>query len=215
LLITLNVSSQEIKTVFDVGLWTGIGVDYKLNKRYSLSFKQELRLYESFSEIEKVISDLGVDYKINKEFGLGANIRYYTEDKDDKPFANDFRYNLDFKFKKELNDFITFKYRLRYQDTYESFFDEIREEVVNTFRNKVSLDYALGKHTIYFKTELFRRRLVYKKPYFSKIRLGVGDEFETKLGEFDYSLAYEHELGSAYPLDFFFLRVYYTFKLKK
>lgn len=215
MLITFNVSSQEIKTVFDVGLWSGIGVDYELNKKYSVSFKQELRLYESFQEIEKIISDAGVEYKINKEFGIGSNVRYYLDKHNDNVYANDFRISFDFKYKKKINKELTFKYRLRYQDVYESLFDEVSEGVVNTFRNKIAIDYSLARHKIYFKAEIFRKRTDFKRPYFNKFRLGLGDEVETKLGDFDYSLAYERELGVAYPLDFVFLRVYYTFKIKK
>ena len=215
LLISFNLFSQEVKKVNDIGLWTGVGVDYKLNKSYSVSFLQEIRLYESFKEIDKIISDVGIDYKINKEFGLGANIRYYMEDKDGEPFAHDLRYNLDFKFKKKLSDAMNFKYRLRYQDVYESLFNEVPEDIVTTFRNKISVDYSLNKHVIYFGAEIFRKRIVYKKPYFNKFRLELGDEIETKLGDFDCAIAYESELGETYPLQFFFLRVNYTFKLKK
>jgi hypothetical protein len=212
---TISVAAQEVKKVYDIGGWIGVGVDYKFNKSYTVSFLQEIRLYESFDDIDKVISDIGIVYKINKEFGLGADVRYYLNNHNDNVFTNDFRLSLDFKFKKKVNDILTFRYRLRYQDAYGYFFDGLSTGVVNTFRNKISLSYNLHKHNIYLKTEIFRKREVYRKAYFNKFRLGLGDKFETGLGDFDYSIAYEHELSSKYPLKFLFLRVNYFFKIKK
>lgn len=212
----VGLFSQDIKTVRDVGLWTGVGLDYKLNKSYSLNFNQEVRLYNNFNKLEKLISDVGIEYKINKKFGLAFNARYYLNNHKDNTYSNDFRYSFDFDFKKKISESFVFKYRLRYQDTYESLFDKIPEEIINTFRNKIALDYLLkNEDKLYFKAEIFRKRPVYKKAYFSKIRLGLGIEQPTKLGEINYGVAYERELGETYPLNFFFFRINYKFKIKR
>lgn len=215
LFVTFNVAAQQVKKVYDIGGWAGLGVNYKLNKSYTASFLQEVRFYESFSLIEKSISEVGIEYKINKQFKLGGNLRYSYDRGKDMDFSNDFRFNADLKFKRKFGDFFTFKYRLRYQETYEHFFEAVSEGVVANFRNKLAIERKLEKHTVYFCGEIFRERVIYKKAYFNKLRLAIGDRLETGLGQFQYALTYERELSSIYPLNFLFLRVNYLFKMKR
>lgn len=212
----VNIYSQEIKKTQDIGLWTGASLEYEFSKDYVLKFSQELRLFEDISEVEEYITDLGLEYKINKNFKLGVNLRYYLNKKKDKTISQDWRYNFDLKFKKKIIHGLKFKYRLRYQTAYKNLFAVVSEGMESNFRNQISFNYKLNKkNDIYLGTELFRKIIDYRKPYFNKIRFLIGDEMETKVGGFDFSIGYERELNSNYPLNYFFGRIYYKIELKR
>ncbi len=208
-------SAQEIKKTRDAGIWMGATFQYKFKKNYTLAVSQDLRLFESFRELDKYITEIGISYKIDKRFKLGANARYFFNKQKDKTISRDFRYNLDFRFKEKLSDKLKIKYRLRFQSAYRNAFELVPEGIKSNLRNKIALIYTINKqNTAYTSAELFREIVTYKRPHFNKIRLLAGNEVETKLGNFDLSFGYERELNSEYPLNHFFGRVYYTFKLK-
>lgn len=210
-----NLFAQEIKKTQDLGLWTGLSIEYDLNKDYTLKLSQELRLFENLSEIEKYNSDLGLDYRINKKFNLGFSLRYYLNKEKDKTISQSGRYNFDIRYKEKIGNKFKIKYRLRFQTLYKNMFTAVSEKTESNFRNKISFDYKLNKqNNIYLGAEIFREIKVYRKPYFNKIRFSIGDEKKTKAGEFDFSLVYERELNSNYPLNYFIGRINYTFKLK-
>ncbi len=213
---TLSVSAQEIKKTQDAGLWIGVSAVHDFNERYEFTASQDLRLFESLTQLDKLITDFGLVYEIDKNFKLGGNLRYSLNKKNDGDFSHDFRYNLDLRFKSKLSKRVKFKYRLRFQSTYQNFFLKENDGLKSNFRNRIRLDYKLNKkHTFYISSELFREVIAFKKPNFNQLRMLIGDKFKTSIGKFDCSLAYERELGSENPLNFFFARVYYTFKIKK
>lgn len=212
--ISFNAYCQELKTVYDVGLWAGVETSYKLNKSYKLSFGQDIRLDRSLASLSKLDTDLGLDYKINKNFSLSLGTRYaYTREKD-RSFAQDFRYNIDFKVRLKKIKKITFDYRFRYQTTYENLFGFDLDDTKLNFRNRLKVSYDLGKHKLYFSSELFREYIVFQKPYFNKFRLNLGDKVNLFKGKFNYALSLEQELNDDNPLTFVFLQLYYSFKLK-
>lgn len=216
LIAWVNLSAQEIKKTRDLGLWMGASIEYKFKDDYLLTFSQDLRLFESLSEIDKYITDLGLEYKIDKNFKFGANLRYFLNKRNNKTISQDWRYNLDLKFRAKLRTKFRLKYRLRFQSNYQDAPAVIYRGVKSNLRNKIAINYAVNDNNLaYLSSELFREIVAYRKPYFNKMRLLIGDKLQTKLGEFDTSLGYERELNSDYPLNYFFARVYYTFKLKK
>lgn len=205
---------QELKTVYDVGLWTGVETSYKLNKSYKLSFGQDIRLDRSLASLSKLDTDLGLDYRINKNFDLNFGVRYAYAREKDRSFAQDFRYNIDFKVRLKKIKKITFDYRFRYQTTYENLFGYDLDDTKLNFRNRLKVSYDLGEHELYFSSELFREYIVFKKPYFNKFRLNLGDKVNLFKGKLNYALSLEQELNDENPLTFVFLQLYYSFKLK-
>ncbi len=215
LLTTFSSLSQQIKTVRDIGGWIGVGLDYHFKKPYTLSFSQEVRSYRSFSKLEQSISEIGVEYTINKRFKIGSDVRYAFARNNDHTFSNDVRYNFDFKYKLKLSKRYSLRYRARYQTLYKNLFGFTPEGTRSNFRNKITLGYSLDKHFIYFSGEINRNIGNYQQSHFNKIRLNLGDKIKTKKGKLNYSLSYERELNSDYPLNFLFVRLYYTFDFYK
>ena len=208
--------AQQIKTTQDLGAWMGATLKYDLTKDLDLSLSQDIRFQESLTELDKYITEVGLSYKINKEFRIGGDLRYYINQKRDETRSQDWRYNLDFKYRIKLIKHLKLRYRLRHQTAYRNLFtaQANKGESESAIRNRVGVFYeGIKHHEFYFTSEIFRAIRHYRKPYFSKLRLVLGDEIKTKYGEFDVSFGYERELNSLYPLHFVFSRIYYTFKL--
>ena len=216
LFISSAAWSQEIKTTRDIGYWIGVGLDYKLNKKWTTSASQELRTFDNATKLSGAITEFGIRYKINKQFRLGAGLRYAYDRQRDLTFLSEARYNLDFKFKQKIVKHLQLHYRFRFQNNYSNIFS-----VPNAFepeaniRNRVKFQYKLKDHTLFFATELFRSYEFFRMLYFNSLRFSVGNKRETKLGDFNYGFAYERELNEVSPLNFFFLKLNYTFNFKR
>ncbi len=215
LLFIVNGHSQQLKKVSDFGSWVGVGVNYKLNKSYAISYLFQVRHFDEISELEKSISELGATYKINKKFKLEVNARYSFSRNKDYRFTQDLKYGASLRFKHKINSHFDFSYRLRGQTKYKNFFVKVKNDVDWYLRNKISLDYNYNKHKFYLGAEIFKEFELYRLPYYNKYRISLGDEIQNKLGEFNFSVLYEKELNRKYPLQIIYLRIGYTFKFKR
>lgn len=206
--------AQEIKTVRDIGIWTRIGLDYEINKDWQFSASQEIRTFNNAVKIQKYISDFDLGYRINKRFDLSAGLRYAYNREKNNSFSHNIRYNLDFKYKRKLSKDLDLQYRFRYQSNYENPFTGFSDfEQRAKARNRLKLDYEFKKHEPSLGAEIFRSFVYYRKPWFSSFRLTLGDEFDTKLGEFNLGMGYERELNVEFPLNYYFFRMNYTIEI--
>jgi hypothetical protein len=217
LLVHGVVYAQEKIKVQDIGAWIGAGVDYRFAGQYTLNFTQDIRLFNSFTTVNKTNTELGLQYKINKNFAIGGAVRYIIDQKSDKIYTQDLRYNFDLQFKIKPIKKFQLSYRIRIQQKHENIapttFARQQQSIAN-WRNRIKFSYRHRKHKTYITTELFRQFMIYRRPYFNKIRLVVGNKMTTKLGDIDIGLAYERELSTRFPLNFFFLKLSYTFSFE-
>jgi hypothetical protein len=206
---------QEMKKTSDIGLWTSFTAKFEINKKWETSATQELRTFNNAGSIQKSITDFDLDYKINKEFSLRGGLRYAYNREKDNLFSQNIRYNLDFKYKRKLSKDFDLQYRFRYQSNYESPFTGFSDfRQTDKTRNRLKIEYDGKRHSPYFGTELFREHVYYKRAKFKGLRLTLGDEFESKLGEINYGFGYERELNADHPLNFYFLRLNYTIEFE-
>lgn len=218
LLFVQTMQGQQLKKVLDSGAWFGVKVDYKFAKNYTASFLQDVRLFNAFTTLSKTNTQLGLTYKIDKNFSIGGDVRYIIDRKNGNIYTQDLRYNIDLQVKVKLNKKIRLQYRTRVQQKHENLFPynlNRKQETIANWRNRIKLTYKLKDNKIYTKAELFREFVVYRQPYFNKLRLMVGDQIDTKIGELDVSLGYERELNIRYPLRFLFVKLYYIINLKR
>lgn len=203
--------SQEIKKTQDLGAWLGVSLKHDFKKDYTLTFSQDVRLLDNLRGLDECNTDVGLNYKINKNFKLGANLRYSLNKKKDKTSSHDLRYNLDLKYKNKIADKFKVKYRFRYQNVYQNVLGKKYKGTKANIRNRIKLEYDYNKvHTPYVSTELFREIVTYRKPYFNALRCMVGDDVNTKFGDFNFAIAYVRELNSDYPLHVYFGKLTYT-----
>lgn len=190
----------------------------KLSKKFELNLEQQIRFYSEAKEFDDYIIDLGGRYKRNKNFKLGSNLRYTYNSKRWKEAENNYRYNIDLNYKFKILNKFTCYYRLRYQYEYVNVFSEFQSTNINSsaVRNRAKVKYKISKnHKVYFSTELFRLIVIFKEPYYNRVRFYIGDEINCKVGKFSLSLGYEQDINDSFPLTFFFLKTIYTLKLWK
>lgn len=212
------VHAQEIITTRDMGSRVGLELDYSFSKNYEFSVLQEVRFSNNATKMEKMLTDVGLSYRIDPNFSIGSNLRYAYNRENSNFVTNDFRYNFDFKFKGKIARRTKIKYRLRYQQGQENFFTLDRDnrcKAESNFRNKITITHSKQDHKLFASSELFRKYELYQTPYFNKLRINVGDEFDYKKDELKLSLGYEQNLGRTYPFGFYFIEITYLFKRKK
>lgn len=218
LFFSFNISAQQFIKVFDSGLWAGVKIDYKFKKDFKLLFMQDLRLIHQFSKINKLNTDLGFQYKINKNFKLGTNARYSYNLRKTTYYTHDLRLNYDFIFSIKLVENLKLSYRLRFQQTFiteKNFSGYGYSGMESNLRNKLQFNYTIKAHQVYVNTEIFREMKPSQLAYFNQLRFILGSKWKNKLGELNYAIAYERELGAAHPLNYVFAKVYYTFEFEK
>ncbi|MFW6327699.1 MAG: DUF2490 domain-containing protein [Bacteroidota bacterium] len=216
LIFTDALYSQQVKVTNDFGFWSGINIEKKLPNGFKINFEQQVRLYSNARELDDYIVDFGGKYMINKNFRLRINLRYIYDQKRWKDAENNYRYYLDLLYKGKLTTKLRLHYRLRYQHEYVNLFTEYHSKKIHYsgIRNKIKAQLKLNEqNNIYVSGELFRLIETHREPYFNKIRFHIGDEFETKIGSFNFSAGYEQEINDSNPLTFFLIKTIYTLKL--
>lgn len=137
MLFCTNVHSQTQST--DNQLWTGASLGLKLNKKFTLKIREEFRFGNDISEKSTSFTDLGLKYKINKHFSLTPHFRFI-----DVPVKkNKRRLVLDLNYKWKKKDVpISFKYRLRIQDTKKI---DSKKQASDYLRNKFEIGFNTSK----------------------------------------------------------------------
>ena len=221
-ILTSNLYAQQIKVTSDFGVWIGVEYEKKIFKSFDLSLAQQIRTFKNSSVLDDYLCDIGLKYPINNKFNLGTNIRYTHNNKRVKEKENNFRYNLDIGYKKELTRKIKIHYRLRYQKEYINHYRNVYYRLTGIsnqkmyssgIRNKLKITFKQNKkNKFYTAAELFRLIENFREPYFNKIRFNIGEEIKSKIGRFDFSIGFEKELHSDFPYSFLFFKMIYSIK---
>ena len=206
---------QEIKVVRDFGVWAGISFEKKVFTDLNFKLEHQFRTFGNASQLDDYLFDARLKYPINKHFILGSNIRYIHNIKRLERTENNIRCNIDIEYQKKVYQNIKIRYRLRYQQEFINahlfFFRNGQQTVTNSaIRNKLKLFFKYNtRNNIYTSIEIFRLIQVFREPYFSKIRLFIGNQFNNK---FDFSIGFEKEIGSNHPYSFIFFKTIYRMK---
>jgi len=222
IVLTSNLYAQQIKVTRDFGVWIGVEYEKNIFKSCDLSLEQQIRTFKNSTVLDDYLCDIGLKYLINKKFNLGTNIRYTHNNKRVKEKENNFRYNLDIGYKKELTKKIKIHYQLRYQKEYINHYRNVYYRLTglssqykysSVVRNKLKITFKQNKKNKYYAgAELFRLIENFREPYFNKIRFNLGEEIKSKIGEFDFSIGFEKELYSDFPYSFLFFKTIYSIK---
>jgi len=189
----------------DWGAWSTIGLEYKLDKKWTFSLEEQLRLKEDISVIDEYFTQFNTSYKLFKNFKLAGGLRYIREN-DNKGniqgYENHFRFNIDASYKHELNNF-KFGYRLRYQNKNELGVTKEEGDYANqNIRLKGSITYNFKNWKLdpKFSAELFNHFQKEDDNGFSKYRLTFGSDYKIKnFGEISVFYRFEKELNVDLP----------------
>ncbi|MFT5725194.1 MAG: hypothetical protein ACI9JN_002318 [Bacteroidia bacterium] len=206
-------------TVRDLEAWSSLQLKYKIDKKWSVSLEEQLRLRDDASNVDIYFSELGLNYKMSKKFALGFGARF-IRDNDDvgkiQGYENHFRWNTDAMYKHKLDAF-NFKYRLRYQSKNELGITKAAGDLpTNTVRFKFGTDYNFKswKFDPEFSTEIFNK--LQPNEGFDKIRFTLGTTYKTKkIGDFGAYFRMENELTGTNPKTTNIIGFKYKYTLKR
>ncbi|OFX35870.1 MAG: hypothetical protein A2X08_01235 [Bacteroidetes bacterium GWA2_32_17] len=156
IIITFFTNELNAQVIYpDAGSWNTFNVDYKLNKKLSAVFTEELRFKENFTRLNLFYTNLGLEYKLSNMLKVAIIYRFVEKYQDDNSFSFRHRIMFDLTLKKKF-DKIGFSYRQRVQaekrDIYSSDIGYLPEWYS---RNKFTLKYDTDKrYTPYAAVEL-------------------------------------------------------------
>ncbi len=214
-----SAQSGTYYTVQDFEFWSAVELKYKIDKKWSLTLAEQLRLRDDASNVDIYFTELGLNYNIDKHFGLGLNGRF-IRDNDDvgkvQGYENHFRWNIDGRYKHKIDRF-DLKYRLRFQSKNElGLAASQTEPASNTVRFKFGTDYNFKSWKLdpEFSTEIFKG--MDSDDPLDKIRFTLGTTYQTKsYGDFGAFFRLEKELKSSYPKTTNIVGFKYRYTLKR
>lgn len=208
--------------VRDMETWSSVGFELDLNKKWSFSLEEQLRLKSNSTEVDSYFTEFGLFYKGFKHFELGGNLRYQSIN-DNKGkiqgYETHFRYNLDLAYSHKIDRF-KLKYRIRYQNRNELGVDELGVDyAISKWRLKASVSYNIRKWELdpTFSAEIFRRSQETTTSEFDRLRMTLGTKYDLKkFGEIKGFYRIEKELNTTYPktTHIWGLAYVYTLKIK-
>ncbi len=145
----------------DIGLWSGVGVEKKINKSFSVNLSTQVRFTDNISIMRAFLGELGVSYKINKHWEVTGYYRYIGRRKKNdeetgyyyRPYH---RFYADLAYDHKLWK-LKFDYRLRYQNQFKDDTNTDGLEPDKSYlRNKFELSYPnKSRFTPFLSTDLF------------------------------------------------------------
>ena len=220
IIAVLFTSKNYAQTDSDWASWNTIGVEYKLNKKWSFGLEEQLRLKENISVVDNYFTQLSADYKLFKGFKLGAGVRYIRDNDNQgniQGYENHFRFHIDAMYKHEINDF-KIGYRLRYQNKNELGVSYDEGDYANqNIRFKTSLEYNFKNWKLdpKFSAEIFNKFQEGDDNGFNKYRLTLGTDYKIKgFGKLGVFYRFEKDLNVDFPDTTNILGLKYTYSFK-
>jgi predicted porin len=165
-------------------VWIGFTLKKEVSNHVTLSFDQQTRTMDNLQGIRANLLELGLKYELSKHFSVKGQYRYTFRNN----MKNTKRISLDISTKWKYKPAkLTFKYRLRLQNTVVSY----TRQNLTLARSRFSLQYKISKKWgIYTEYESFFR--FNEKNEFRGNRYTVGTK---------YKLTKQMELNAFYQVD--------------
>jgi len=204
----------------DLESWTAVKLKYKLNKKWTFDFEEQLRLDENISEVAEYFTEVGAKYSFSKRFDIGGGLRFVKENDNEgaiQGYENHFRFHVEASYKHKIDAF-TFKYRLRYQNKNELGVSSSEGDYANqNLRFKTVLGYNIKKWKLDPKIswEIFNHMEKGDENGFNKYRLTIGTEYKFKgMGTLGMFYGIEKELNETIPETTKIIGLKYTYTIK-
>ena len=160
-LFFLLISFCSYSQATDIGLWSGVGVEKKINKSFSVNLNAQTRFTDNISIMRVFLGELGVSYKITKHWEISGYSRYIgrrkkTDDKTGYYYRPYHRFYADLAYDHKLWK-LKFDYRLRYQNQFKDDTSTDGLEPDKSYlRNKFGLSFPnKSRFTPYVSTDVF------------------------------------------------------------
>jgi len=157
---SIDASAQP--PVKDAWLWGTLSLDKKIYKRFTVVFDEELRMFDNWSRVNLLFSNLSLEYKLSKKFRFAVAYRFINKDQDEY-YSQRHRLYVDASYRTKWNDFL-FVYRLRLQGQVRNLYSSQKGGYVESYmRHKFDLQYNRKKFTPYLAAEF---RFQFTSPFY-------------------------------------------------
>ncbi|MFM2190350.1 MAG: hypothetical protein RL491_736 [Bacteroidota bacterium] len=201
--------------VNDAGLWSSIGLQSELGKKFSLDGDIELRFNENITELGTVYGEALFGYKINKRWEASIGYRLIGKRRYDDTYSVRHRMLLNLAYKKKFNK-ITASFRARYQSQYADINRSDSWRVPDDyFRFKASFKYDTDKKwTPFVSGESFFYLNSQDGPLFTEYRLAAGVEYEySKKSAITLGYIFDREVNVSDPWTNYIVSIGWSYKL--
>jgi len=129
----------------DAGSWNTFNIDYRINKKFTILFTEELRFRENYSRLNLFYTNLGIEYKANKYLKTALVYRWIDKFTDENNFSYRHRLSWDVVAKYPYKKFGV-SYRHRLQSELRNINSAETGKVPEWYsRSKFELNYSLTK----------------------------------------------------------------------
>lgn len=195
LLLVNNVVAKDNHVSPDAGMWNTFSLEKKINKKFSISFDEELRIKENFSKLNLFYTNIGINYKINKKFKVSLIYRNAQKSVESRGWDIKHRIMFDASFKQKLSKSLVFQFRERIQFENKNIYSSKNGRYIESFsRSKFSLAYNVNDKLKVYATEEIRFQII--DPRNPETNFGI-HRFRHALG-FDYDITPNSSFGLYY-----------------
>jgi predicted porin len=190
----------------DFQLWLDAGLNYKVNKKFDLSFEAAYRRDNNLADVSQTYLELQAKSDPLKFLVISGG--YRLSGWFEKYLVNRLFAYARFSFDIER---LKVQYRLRYDNNFNASIGELPDFL----RNKIKLKYRIRKFPIdpYFAYELFYRTN-YIDPKFTQQRFDIGLDYAiSKKNSLQVYYRFQQELNAYAPERNFILGISYSFDL--
>ncbi|MDD4514849.1 DUF2490 domain-containing protein [Massilibacteroides sp.] len=225
IIVCLFLIQQMIKsqTTDDFGIWSTIGVEKSIGKKWEINGELEFRGRENMNEVGRWAIKIGGDYKIIKNIKLGVAYQFqYFNDLEYTDFQPRHRLIGSMQGKQKWKRF-TFSLRERVQGTYKDDSDRIKSSgKIDTYkmdpewtwknRLKVSYDIPKCKFTPSASIETFYQLNNPDGNEFDALRYTLSLAYKIdKKNKLNLSGIYDHEMNVKEPTDKYIMELGYVY----
>lgn len=201
--------------VNDAGLWTSMGLQSYLGKKFSLDGDVEFRFNENVTELGTIYGEALLGYKLNKRWEASIGYRMIGKRRYDDSYSIRHRALLNLSYKKKF-DKITASIRARYQSQYSDINRSDNWRIPDDyFRLKASFKYDTDtKWTPFVSAETFYNLNPPDGPLFTEYRLSAGVEYEySKKSSINLGYIFDREVNVSNPWTNYIVSIGWSYKL--
>lgn len=209
LILLIFTSSNLYSQYNDFGIWTNVGLAYKINKQFDVKYNFGYRTEENSRYTERNYNELAVEYDVFEFMELSIEYRNSFYRNLDFSYSNENRISPIIVFSYKINKLFDFDFRTQYQLDIANR-NDIREQI--RFRPRVKVD--VGKRsTVNLSYEAF---IIFDIAYTALRRERFGIEYSTEFfkdNNIEISYIYQYQLNEVNPVTDNVIRLSYSYNL--
>jgi hypothetical protein len=199
----------------DFAIWPNLNIEKKINKRFHVHNKQQIRFNENASRLDNAYNRVGITYKQNPSLNYSFSYVFSLKNKPEIIDKRN-RFLVDVTFKKKIYRTLSFYYRSRTQVQFVNYYSSTNGTIPEwDWRNKFTLKLKYYNLKPYISTEvLYNFKDSEGFDDFKRTRYYVGCEFMINQKEsFQIYYLFQHQYNVRTPTDSYVLGLGYNIEI--